>query len=119
MKLEFELMCFDRNTGEIAVGMIPEITESFARLIKEYTTVEELNKLSISVYHEGMLQLWKKDSDKKRTLFVLLGRLQHLRKLKVNYEELHRLIEFLCMHDSDFKVTNIDDENDTMIIHLI
>ena len=54
-----------------------------------------------------------------RDLLELLGELRRNRVMEVNYEEMRMLIDFLWYHDSEFKVTKIDEEVDSCMFHLI
>jgi hypothetical protein len=54
-----------------------------------------------------------------RDLTELLERIQDKRFLVVNYEEYQRLSEFLFLHDSDFKVTNVHSDMDMLTLNLL
>lgn len=54
-----------------------------------------------------------------RDLVEMLDKLQDKRFLVVNYEEYQRLSEFLFLHDSEFKVTNVHSDLDMMTLNLL
>ena len=54
-----------------------------------------------------------------RELLDMLDELQEKRSLVVSYEEFTRASEFLILHESEFKVTNIHDDFDMITITLI
>lgn len=103
---KFKFVYYDEAYGQILVS-------------NEEIDLKEMNQDGFNYKLVDQKYLLSNGLKLDRELTELLERIQDKRFLVVNYEEYQRLSEFLFLHDSEFKVTNVHSDLDMMTLHLL
>lgn len=116
---EPELMAIDWNNGERICGTGAAVRQMVELWMSWYNEDEKMkSKVKVRCFNKTLWEIWKASWNEGEVL-ALISCLQEDRRIEIGKEEEYQLItEFLWLHDTGFRVYNVDSRYNSCTIEI-